>query len=94
MLLFTDGTTYHFGSLAGGLVIYSFPTPRPDSEDDRLAFGFITRQSNCVIMRLVSGNSEDHLLIAIMVSTNWCTHFLVFDCSNRSTTCTSSLIFS
>ena len=52
-------------------MIYSFPTPRPDSEDDRLAFGFITRQSNCVIMRLVSGNSEDHLLIAIMVSTHW-----------------------
>lgn len=62
-----DGTTYHFGSQSGGLIMYTFPSPRPDTTEDRLAFGLITKQSDCLILKLHSNNSQDLLKIFLKV---------------------------
>lgn len=68
MFCVLDGTTYHFGSLNGGLIIYTFPYPQPDTTADRLAFGFTTStQRRATLVRLTSSNSEDKLVVSIAV---------------------------
>ena len=64
----TDGTSYQFGSRIGGLVIYSIPEPKPDTVEDRLAFGFVTTDTDSTIVKILSANSKDFTEVVLTVS--------------------------
>lgn len=57
----SEGVAYTFGH-SGGLITYSFPDGEwPDTRSDRLALGFVTTQRNAVLVRVVSGSSNDFI---------------------------------
>lgn len=56
-----ESVAYSFGH-SGGLITYTFPDGEwPDSKTDRLALGFITTQRTAVLVRIVSGSSNDYI---------------------------------
>lgn len=51
----------------GGLVVYRFPPPKPDTTSDRIAFGLKTYDIDTTIIKVVSDNSADFLKILLQV---------------------------
>ena len=62
-------TTYTFGG--NGLIAFSLPPDeRLDTDRDSLALGFMTTQSDAVLVRINSGDSDDYLEMEL-VSKRW-----------------------
>ena|SRR6218665_2021080 len=62
----TDSLAYRFGK-RGGLLTFAFSeSERTDTKQDSLAFGLITTQANAILMRVVSGNSNDYLELELV----------------------------
>lgn len=63
-----DGIAYTFGS-QGGLITFTFgENERTDTRQDALAFGFSTLQRDGVIVRVMSGNSNDYIELKLVSS--------------------------
>ncbi|RWS15812.1 neurexin-1-like protein, partial [Dinothrombium tinctorium] len=59
-------TAYEFGD-RGGLITYTYPIDRrPDTKNDHLAVGFITKRDNAVLFRIDSGFSIDFMEMQIL----------------------------
>jgi len=59
LLLRADSIAYTFGEQSG-VLYYSFPaTQRPDSDSDRLAFGFSSMQRHSTIVSISSYSRTD-----------------------------------
>ena len=59
-ILYPVSTTYTFGG--NGLIAFTLPPDeRLDTDRDSLALGFITTQSDAVLVRINSGDSDDYL---------------------------------
>ena len=66
MLAVLDGTAYTFHA-GGGLITYSLSeSERTDTRHDSLALGFVTSSMDAVILRVVSGNSNDYLEVQLV----------------------------
>lgn len=47
--------------------MYSFPEDRrPEMEEDTIAMGFITSKSDAVLLRIISGTSNDYIELEIV----------------------------
>lgn len=63
---FVESVAYEFGPNRG-IVTYSFPEDRrPEMTEDSIALGFITSKSDAVLLRLVSGTSNDYIELEIV----------------------------
>ncbi|KAK9891151.1 hypothetical protein WA026_013467 [Henosepilachna vigintioctopunctata] len=61
-----ESVSYEFGPNRG-IITYTFPEDnRPEMQEDSVAVGFITTKSDAVLLRLVSGTSNDYIEIEIV----------------------------
>lgn len=57
---------YEFGPNRG-IITYTFPEDRrPEMQEDTIAIGFITSKSDAVLLRLISGTSNDYIELEIV----------------------------
>jgi len=62
----SDGVAYKFGS-QGGLLIFKFgENEKMNTRQDSIAFGFITTQSDAVLVRVTSGSSADYIEVELV----------------------------
>ena len=64
--MFEDGIAYTFNSRGGTITVSFSESERTDTKEDYLAFGFITEQSDAVLIRVASGNSNDYLKMELV----------------------------
>lgn len=65
---YTESVSYEFGPNRG-IIIYTFPEDnRPEMQEDVVSLGFITTKSDAVLLRLVSGTSNDYIEMEIVSS--------------------------
>jgi len=63
----TDSVAYKFGDRGGGLIDFQFAEEeRPDTKQDVIAFGFNTRQTDAVMLRITGATSNDFLEIELV----------------------------
>lgn len=61
-----DGIAYKFGS-QGGLITFTFgENEKMNTRQDSIAFGFITSQSDAVLVRVTSGSSADYIEVELV----------------------------
>ncbi|XP_023310853.1 neurexin-1-like [Anoplophora glabripennis] len=61
-----ESVSYEFGPNRG-IITYTFPEDnRPEMQEDTLAIGFITTKSDAVLLRIVSGTSNDYIEMYIL----------------------------
>ena len=57
----TDSIAYTFGWM-GGVITFALPEQDwPDTKRDQVSLGFITNQSDTVLLRISSGSSSDNI---------------------------------
>lgn len=63
---FTESVSYEFGPNRG-IITYTYPEEnRMEMQEDSIAIGFITTKSDAVLLRIVSGNSNDYIEMYIV----------------------------
>lgn len=71
----TESVSYEFGPNRG-IIMYTYPEEnRLEMQEDTIAVGFITPKSNAVLLRVVSGTSNDYIETYI-VSIKFVLYFL------------------
>ncbi|KAJ8924521.1 hypothetical protein NQ315_007319 [Exocentrus adspersus] len=61
-----ESVSYEFGPNRG-IITYTFPEDnRPEMQEDAIAIGFITTKSDAVLLRIVSGTSNDYIEMYIL----------------------------
>ncbi|XP_063921501.1 neurexin 1 isoform X2 [Zophobas morio] len=61
-----ESVSYEFGPNRG-IITYTFPEDnRPEMQEDIIAFGFITTKADAVLLRIVSGTSNDYIEMEIV----------------------------
>ncbi|KAJ8973829.1 hypothetical protein NQ317_009474 [Molorchus minor] len=61
-----ESVSYEFGPNRG-IITYTFPEDnRPEMQEDAIAIGFITSKSDAVLLRIVSGTSNDYIEMYIV----------------------------
>ncbi|CAH0550489.1 unnamed protein product [Brassicogethes aeneus] len=61
-----ESVSYEFGPNRG-IITYTFPEDnRPEKQEDTIAIGFITTKSDAVLLRIVSGISNDYIEMYIV----------------------------
>ncbi|KAB0804576.1 hypothetical protein PPYR_01546 [Photinus pyralis] len=61
-----ESVAYEFGPNRG-IITYTFPEDRrPEMQDDIIALGFITSKADTVIMRIISGTSNDYIELEVV----------------------------
>lgn len=69
---FSESISYEFGPNRG-IITYTFPEDRrPEMQEDTISIGFITTKSDAVVLRIVSGTSNDYIELEIV------SYFLLF----------------
>lgn len=63
---FAESVAYEFGPNRG-IITYTFPEDRrPEMTEDSIALGFMTTKSDAVLLRIVSGKSNDYIEMEIV----------------------------
>lgn len=71
---FTESVAYEFGSNRG-LIQYTFPAGKqPDTEEDFIAFGFITLKPDAVLLRIESSTTQDYMELEIVIEKRLVSH--------------------
>lgn len=66
LIYFLESVAYEFGPNRG-IITYTIPEDRwPEVSDDTIALGFITTKSDAVLLRVVSGKSNDYIEMEIV----------------------------
>lgn len=61
-----ESTAYEFGPNRG-IITYTFPEDRrPEMQEDIISLGFITTKSDAVLLRIISGTSNDYIELEIV----------------------------
>ncbi|CAH1124036.1 unnamed protein product [Ceutorhynchus assimilis] len=61
-----ESVSYEFGPNPG-IITYTFPEDnRPEMQEDSIALGFITTKSDAVLLKIISGTSNDYIEIHIV----------------------------
>ncbi|XP_064212008.1 neurexin 1 [Tribolium castaneum] len=61
-----ESVSYEFGPNRG-IITYTFPEDnRPEMQEDTIALGFITTKADAVLLRIVSGTSNDYIEMEIV----------------------------
>lgn len=64
---FAESVSYEFGPNRG-IITYTFPEDnRPEMQEDVIAIGFITTKADAVLLRIVSGTSNDYIEMEIVM---------------------------
>lgn len=67
---FSESVAYEFGPNRG-IITYTYPEDRrPEVQDDFIALGFITAKSDAVLLRIMSGTSNDYIELEIVSTIN------------------------
>lgn len=65
-IFFAESVSYEFGPNRG-IITYTFPEDnRPEMQEDIIAVGFITTKSDAVLLRIISGSSNDYIEMEIV----------------------------
>lgn len=63
---FLESVSYEFGPNRG-IISYTYPEDnRPEMQEDSISVGFMTTKSDAVLLRVVSGTSNDYIEIEIV----------------------------
>lgn len=66
IIWFSESVAYEFGPNRG-IITYTYPEDRrPEVQDDFIALGFITAKSDAVLLRIISGTSNDYIELEIV----------------------------
>lgn len=61
-----ESIAYEFGPNRG-IITYTFPEDRrPEMQEDIISLGFITTKSDAVLLRIISGTSNDYIELEIV----------------------------
>ncbi|XP_076267809.1 neurexin 1-like isoform X2 [Rhynchophorus ferrugineus] len=61
-----ESVSYEFGPNPG-IITYTFPEDnRPEMQEDSIALGFITTKSDAVLLKIISGTSNDYIEVHIV----------------------------
>lgn len=61
-----ESVSYEFGPNRG-IITYTFPEERrPETQEDSIALGFMTTKSDAVLLRIISGTSNDYIEMYIV----------------------------